>query len=59
MNDPSSSQREQNNPKEMSLAGYTPYPATLAIGNSIPPIHLAAFGMVALRWEPYHVATQS
>jgi hypothetical protein len=44
---------------EMSLAGYTHYPATLDIGSSILPIHFVAFSMVTSRWETYQVATQS
>jgi hypothetical protein len=44
---------------EMSLARYTPYPATLAIGSSALSIYLATFGTVTLRWEPYQAVTQS
>jgi hypothetical protein len=45
---------------EMSLVGYTPYPATLAVGSSALPIHLVAFGAVAIsRWEPYQATSQS
>jgi hypothetical protein len=31
---------------EMRLAGYTPYPTTLAVGSSALSIRLAAFGTI-------------
>jgi hypothetical protein len=44
---------------EMSLAGYIPYPTTLAVGSSALSIHLVAFSMVSLRWELYPTVARS